>query len=578
MKQKSFLNKCWQYPEVEADQAKILSEKFDIPEQVSSLLLGRNLKDENEIYDFLHPVLKNLPSPYSMKGMENAIEIIVQGFKENAPFIIYGDYDVDGVTGVALLARFSKIIGLNFICCHPNRFDDGYGLKADVVKNAGLIEKGVIITVDCGISDIEEVAKLKDEGWRVIITDHHQPPEKLPNADAVINPWQDDCSFEFKDLSGVGVAFFLIMGLRSYLIKKNFWINGNEPNLKVMLDLVAVGTISDMVPLVGVNRILVKAGLEVLKNTENIGLQELISHCNIPFGQAVTTEDISYLLGPRLNAAGRMGDPVRASVLLSTDNVRVAKQMADSLEEENNLRKNLTLKVYEKAKEVAQKYKDDHCIVLHGEDWHQGLIGIVTSKVVELYHKPVIVFSGENKLKGSARSVPGVNIYETLLQCKEHMIEFGGHSGAAGLSIYKENLESLRIKINTILEKENPEKDYREEIEINFIDEQLPFEDFVKHEKMLQPYGQGNPEPVFSTRDYCGLRNIKAIGKDKKHLRFSAYVFGAWVNGIGFGFGDIINEIQEQNKNVRIAFTIKDHRYKWQTQKQIHLQDVIIEM
>ncbi len=574
----SFLKKEWNYIETNQQKASQLAEELNVPEVISSLLMQRGIDNYDSAYAFLYPSLEKLPSPFKLRDMDKAVSLFEQVIREKKPIIIFGDYDVDGVTGVAVLAKFFATLGLQFQCIHPDRFVDGYGLKSSIIDNCNLREKGLVITVDCGVSDYDEIKRLKSKGWLVVVTDHHQPPEKLPPADAVINPWRNDCDFPCKDLAGVGVAFYFAMGIRAHLVKNRYWHNGCVPNLKKLLDLVAIGTVSDLVKLTGVNRILVKAGLHVLKNTENIGLKELLLSCGVSQGEDIVSDDIAFQIGPRLNAAGRMGRARRSSELLSTDDGERAKELAYELDQVNNYRRELTFKLIDEAKKLAEEADpDDSCIVLHGRDWHQGLIGIVSSKLVDIYSKPVAIFSGTGILKGSARSVRGINIHQVFLECATHLIEFGGHCAAAGLSINEESLTDLKNCMNKVIYKARECGDqYSPSLNVGLeYQDRMDLNDIETAGKFLQPYGQGNPEPIFTLKEKCHLKNAKLIGKDANHLRFSVCLGGRWINGIGFGFGSAYKEMEKDQK-VKIAFTLRRNRFNGHSKLQVQLEDILI--
>lgn len=561
--------------------------KVSLP--TATILAQRGFHLPNEARDFLYPSLQMLPSPFLMKGMQEAVEVIWQAISEQSPIVIYGDYDVDGVTGTAVLVKFLTYIGVNCRSCHPDRFNNGYGLKAELVQEIFPSEQGLAITVDCGISDFAEVECLVQSGWQVIVTDHHQPPEQLPPAQVVINPWQEGCQFPSKDLAGVGVSFYLAMGIRSHLKQQGFWSSSQAvPNLMKLLDLVAIGTISDMVPLRGINRVLTKAGLEVLNRTENPGLKELLTLCHVQPGQKLNHEDISFQIGPRLNAAGRMGDAKRASTLLSSEDKQLVRYLAEEIQQENIARRELTNSlVVEALKKVTVQQEtgqDLPCIIIHGHAWHLGLIGIIASRLVDLYSKPIIVFSGAGRLKGSARSVPGVNIHEVFTACSEKIIEYGGHSCAAGLSIKEEDFDSfVELANRAILEQQIYTDLPPASMGIDLvITEGTTFGDLEALCILFAPFGQGNPEPIFTTDKPCRLRNMQVIGKEKNHLRFSVTwdgLAGRWLDGIGFGFGfaELIEKAINGEARLTLAFSLKENRFNGQAKPQIMLHDVLLQ-
>jgi len=580
---KSFSNKAWFFPQTEAQVVDNLKSSLNISVPAANILAQRGFMLPSEAHDFLYPSLQTLPSPFLMKGMQEAVELIFQGISDEKPIIIYGDYDVDGVTATAVLIKFLTEIEVNCRSCHPDRFKNGYGLKASLVEEMVPNGQGIVITVDCGISDFTEVERLVQAGWQVIVTDHHQPPDQLPKAHVILNPWQDGCQFPSKDLAGVGVSFYLVMGLRNYLHQKGYWPpDQTPPNLKKILDLVAVGTISDMVPLRTINRVLAKAGLEVLTNTENPGLIELLALCHFQPGQNLNHEDISFQIGPRLNAAGRMGDANRASTLLYSEDKHLVRYLAEVIQQENIARRDLTSKLVIEAMKVVevQAAQDYPCLIIHGQDWHLGLLGIIASRLVDQFSKPVIVFGGIGILKGSARSIPGVNIHETMAVCAEKIIEYGGHSSAAGLSIKETDLASFAKMANASVQEQLLGDVAPSSLSVNFvITGETAFADLETLCTLLAPFGQGNPEPIFTTEKPCRLRNMQVIGKEKNHLRFLVSwdgLAGRWLDGIGFGFAEVIETAINGEARLHLAFSIKENRFNGQTKPQITLHDVLL--
>jgi len=582
---KSFINKEWTFLQASPQPVEILQAALHISAPLAKILVQRGLVSPEKAQEFLAPSLSQLPQPWIMQGMREAVELIFQAITEKRSIVVYGDYDVDGVTATAVLILFLSEIGVKCHSCHPNRFTHGYGLKADLVNETLIDDQppGLLITVDCGISDVLEVQNLVRSGWQVIITDHHQPPEPLPPAHVILNPWQKGCQFPSKDLAGVGVSFYLAMGIRNHLHQMGYWpANVTPPNLKKLLDLVAIGTISDMVPLRGVNRVLTKAGLEVLAHTENPGLRELLSLCHCPVGQPPNTEDIAFQLGPRLNAAGRMGDAKRASLLLSSDDQHLVKYLADIIQQENIARRDLTSQFVVEARGVieAQNQLDNSCLIIHGHNWHLGLLGIIASRLVDQFAKPVFVFSGTDTLKGSARSIPGINIHESLAACADEILTFGGHSSAAGLSLKEANLSTFRERINQAIQRQLTDKAIKIPLNIALvISPQTAFTDLEALGDQLAPFGQENPEPIFTTEEPCRLRNMSVIGKERNHLRFLVSwdgMKGRWLDGIGFGFAKMVEQSVNGEARLRLAFSLKKNYFNGQNKTQVTLHDALI--
>lgn len=419
---------------------------------VFNILHQRGITDENALRSFLEPKLQELPSPFLMKDMQHAVTIIEKAIRENHEIIVWGDYDVDGTTATALLFMFFQTLGHKKIRFHiPNRLTDGYGLNREtLLLLSQTVKEGkkVLITVDNGISSFDEVKFARDLGYVTIITDHHIPTEERVPADAVLNAKQHDCHFPDENLSGVGVAFYLAMAVRSHLVKNSFFHDrGSVPNLKVLLDLVALGTIADMVPLLGINRLLVKAGMETIALGQNYGLAALCHRTNIDTSR-IRSEDVSFQLAPKINAAGRMGNATKAVQLFLSSNKKEAAGLANELIEQNKRRRNRSLEEYDKAlsKLIKSGQKEDSSLIVAG-DFHIGVAGIVAANLTEEFGKPVIVLCKEEGglLKGSARSVPGVNLHQALEECSDVLLAYGGHKMAGGMRLKEKNCLFLKF-------------------------------------------------------------------------------------------------------------------------------------
>ncbi len=571
---RSYKGRRWQQSRTDKEQCRRLARKLLRPLWQVELLYQRQLYDAGQINDFINPSLHNLPSPFEFKAMRQAARLIREMAAKGRPLVIVGDYDVDGVTSAALLGRFLKHLSPKIFRCHPDRFKDGYGLKARLVTDCCPDCQGLVITVDCGISDSGEVASLKESGWQVIITDHHQPPPHLPKADIIINPWLAGCSFPFKELAGVGVAFYLTMGVRNLLVAEGFWSKTEAPNLKNLLDLVAVGTVADMVNLKGPNRIMVKAGLEISGHKQNIGLRSLMA-VSAARDKPLDAEYISFQLAPRLNAAGRMNHAELASELLATDDDSLAAQMARSLDLENSRRKELTSQISGQALDIAASDKS-RCLLIHGRDWHEGLIGIVASRVVDQFARPVIVMAGEGQLRGSARSIPGVNMYDLLARCGDLLTTFGGHAAAAGMSLAENKLPAFKERLETEAREMMGELDCQPIQALDlYINQDMDLKELLNFNELLQPFGQGNPEPIFFTD--CALRNIRLIGKDKNHLRFEALFNHKWYKGIGFGLNKrAAQSLADCYNQCAIAFNLRYNQFRGQKTIELQLLDFLI--
>ncbi len=479
------------------ERAEELSRAMGLPPVFGQLLINRGVQSEAEAERFLHPSLGGLSDPFLMKGMEEGIERMVKAILSGEGVTVFGDYDVDGITSVALLKHFLASAGLKVDHYIPKRLEEGYGLNVEAVQEIASRGTGLLVTVDCGISDREEIALARDLGMDVIVLDHHEPPDDLPRA-VIINPMQRDCPYPFKGLAGVGVTFAFVMALRRRLRELGHWRRFKEPNLKRYLDLVALGTVADIVPVTGENRILLKFGLKELQETERPGLIALkevsgLDQSPIGYGQ------VAFRLAPRLNAGGRMQREEVPLKLLLTDDLSEARRLAGELEEANRQRQAIQEKVYREAREMALKGLSEAALVLSSEGWHPGVIGIVASKLAEEFWRPTILIAIEGEEgKGSARSIPEIHLREALDFCRHHLLAFGGHRLAAGLKVRREDISPLRDAFCRAVKEA---LGGAEPVPLLYIDAELPLREitprFIQMLELLHPFGPGNPRPLF---------------------------------------------------------------------------------
>jgi single-stranded-DNA-specific exonuclease len=555
-----------------------------IPETIVRILALRGLSDMQSINDFLSSSLNKLPRPHLMKGMSEAVAIILEALKSQKPITVFGDFDADGVTSTAVLSLFFTELGMPVHSYIPDRLTEGYGLNSEAVRklHESNIQKwgdaGVLITVDCGISDEEVVAEAKKLGFTVIITDHHKPPEKLPLADVILNPQQPECDFPCKNLAGVGVAFYLILGLRSELMINGHWPEEKIPNLKSYMDLVAIGTVADQVRITGCNRIIVKAGLEILNQGNRVGLQKLLGIAN-KNGDHVSTEDIAFRIAPRINAIGRMGSAQKAVELLTTSMDAEAEELANELENANITRRNIESTIYDEAIEMAlsETLEASSSLVLYKKDWHQGVLGIVASRLSDQFNRPIILLTdcpkADNEeplklVKGSGRSIEGVDIHGAVSSCQEMLHRFGGHAGAVGLTLPADNISSFRQRFDTFIgaQFDKQSATFSLLIDAPTTLDDLADKEFLAAYTTLSPFGSGNPEPVFCM---TGQQLIKTRLVGKNHLRFTIKGKGISINGIGFGFGDLLQDTQ--NTLMDIAFALKLNSFMGRDKWEINL-------
>lgn len=547
---------------------------------IEKLLLQRGIFGEEAIKTFLEPKLKSLPSPSLLKDIDIAIKIIEEALSNNKNILIWGDYDVDGTTATALLIVFFRSIGFEADYYIPNRLTEGYGLQKEGLRAISRDKEPsntVLITVDNGISAHDAVAFARELGYQTIITDHHVPPPVRVNANAVINPNQETCNFPDKTLAGVGVAFYLAMATRNHLQRQGVFDESRPaPNLKQLLDLVAVGTVADMVPLEGVNRVLVRAGMETLAQEGNQGLTALCRRCNLD-SRCIRSEDISFQLAPKINAAGRLGEADKAIHLFLSQSKNDSIAIAKDLVKNNERRKLINLGDFAKAKdEVAEGARPhDFSIVVAG-GYHVGVAGIVASSLVEEYKKPSIVLCdiGDGILKGSARSVPGADLHRALRECQGVLLGFGGHKMAGGMSLTRDSLDTFRLLFDESIKEQlaGQPTDITGSVDADIEIKELFGRGVLRQLHLLEPFGQGNPQPVF--RDTSSkISEISTIGKAKDHLRLSFGTNGNAIKGVAFGLGGLAGECR-MNKDKEILYTPSINFFKGKRTWQVRVTSI----
>ena len=533
--------------DAERKQARVLAEALHISPVIAEILYRRGVTSVEALREYLYPQLASLPDPFSMLGMKEAVTRVVEARLAGHPLYIHGDYDVDGITSTSLLHAFFTEVGLESAYYIPKRTEEQYGLSEASLKKllhtATSAPKPVLITVDCGISSFAEIILAREQyGCDVIVTDHHLPGPELPAALAIINPKQPGCHFPFQHLAGVGVAFFFVLCLRRALVEAGVLQRESMPNLKSYLDLVALGTIADVVPLVGVNRTLVRAGLEMLATRKRAGVQALTDSGNV-MTAAITAEDVAFRLAPRINASGRLGVPELGVQLLLAKEKEQATSLATELENLNNQRKSLEAEIMPEISAACSRQAKEGraALAVYNADCHPGVLGILASRMAEQFNRPVILFTddthanGSAILKGSGRSVGEINLYETLAQCQEVIEQFGGHPMAAGLTISLDQFEAFArlFDLSVAQQKANPG---REQIQV-LVDYQLQAEHLLHHNffqtvQLMEPCGEGNPEPVFLLQTEP-LKQVRTVGNDE-HIVFQIQIHGRSLPGVGF--------------------------------------------
>ena len=560
------MKKIWKEPKYNDDllkRAEEISRKFNISNLVSRIIAKKNLTDE-EIKVFLSPTRYDFHDPYLMPDMEKALDRIQKAITNNEKITIYGDYDVDGITSVSILKKFFKDINIETDVYIPNRLSEGYGLNNEAIEKIGQNKTNLIITVDCGITSINEVEKAKSLNMDVIITDHHEPGEKIPDAIAVIDCKRDDSKYPFRELAGCGVAFKLTQGISKRL--------NLEENLSLKnLDLACIGTISDIVPLVDENRTIAKLGLMLVHKTKNIGLKELINQTKY---KKIESETVSFGLSPRINASGRMGHQEDALDLFLTNDPIRARELAKKLEDYNLQRQEIEKRIFDEAtKMVDEDNEEKKCIVLGNENWHHGIIGIVSSKITEKYYKPsiLICFEGEDA-KGSGRSINGFDLHKAVENCKDDLTACGGHSMAVGVSLKTSKFKKFKSDFEKYADKEITDDMLNKIINIDEIVTKKDMSiDAINDLKKLEPYGEGNKKTLILYKN-LKINSIRTL-TDGKHLKLLLEDDGTNIDAMGFGMGMLADSYKIGDK-IDIVGNIEINSYNGYNKIQLIITDL----
>ncbi len=519
----------WKIEHPESDAAQSLSRQLNCHPVVAAVLVNRNITTPEEARAFLKPSLTNLRSPFLLKDIDAATKRIATAILRHEKILLFGDYDVDGVTGTAILLDFLQHADADVSYYLPHRTKEGYSLQHAHITDY-VIPQGfnLIITTDCGAGSHQAVAAAQDAGVDVIITDHHIAGDTLPPALAVINPQRKDCNAGFGHLAGVGVTFYLLIALRKYLRDHGFWTDKPEPNLKDYCDLVALGTIADITPLVAENRILTDAGIDLINLKKRIGVKALIEASGLK-NQPANAEDVAFKLAPRINAAGRMEHAGMAVELFTTKNLSKARQIAKKLSDLNLKRRETEKAILTEIEEYLESAPDvllNKSIVLSDlhspRQWNAGIMGIVASRLVQKYFRPVVLIAFQNGAgKGSGRSIPGFNLYNGLAACSDMLDSFGGHAMAAGLKIQTNQLALFGEAFDTVVRQKTVSDDFTP---ILTIDHELNFDDIdaplINGLETLKPFGQGNPEPLFMARNIMVVSS-KIVGQNHRKMILS---------------------------------------------------------
>lgn len=552
--------------------ALLLSQQLKLHLLAARLLVARGITDPDQARRFLEPKLSDLPDPSTMLGLDKAAERVARAIQSKERVALYGDYDVDGVTSTSLLASFMKSLGLEPRTYVPKRLSEGYGLNPGAVDLLAQEGTQLLITLDCGITASDEIARANAHGIDCIVVDHHRCPPELPPAYATLNPHQPGCPYPDKGLAAVGVCFNLVAGVRRLLRAQNYFVQAGlqEPNMRRLLDLVALGTIADMVPLSGVNRLLTWYGLEELRVARRPGVRALMEVSRVRPGRC-TSSDVGFRLGPRINACGRLADASAGVRLLLADDMDRARALAAELDGANSNRQKIEHEVFEAA--VAQAEALDplpKALVLYDGTWHPGVVGIVASKLVERFDRPVILI-GEGG-RGSGRTARGLNLYEAINSASEHLRKFGGHRAAAGLTIEPSKITTFREQFLARVEADpevtdtSPELTYDEDLDPKNVDDAC----YAAVER-LAPFGNGNPEPLFRMAR-AKIRTTRVVGKGHLKLRLDEGR-GGGLEAIAFKRAELESALPPGSE-VELAFHLEKSEFSGIEYLELRIKDL----
>ncbi len=555
-------------PKPDTSIVNTLAETLNIDRMIASLLVQRGIETYDQAKKFFRPSLEDLHDPFLMKDMDLAVSRIEKAIANDENIMVYGDYDVDGTTSVALMSSYLKTRSSQIATYIPDRYGEGYGISYLGIDYAHDNDISLIIALDCGIKAIEKVAYAKSKGIDFIICDHHRPGDNIPDAAAVLDPKREDCEYPYKELCGCGVGFKLVQALGGN--------NGQSiEDLLLYLDLVATAIGADIVPITGENRVLAYYGLQVINAHPRTGFKAMLSQVK---KETLTITDVVFIIAPRINAAGRMRHGLHAVNLLTEENLETALQYASEIELYNNDRKDADKSITQEAlaQILQNKEEDQYTTVVYEENWHKGVIGIVASRLTETYYRPTLVFtkSGE-KLAASARSVKGFDVYNAIDACSDHVEQFGGHKYAAGLTLLEEQYESFKQKFEEVVAATIDKKLLTPEITIDMgIELEQVTPKFYRILKQFAPFGPGNMTPVFMTEQLKDTGYGKCVGVDEKHLKCNVQKNGIAIGAIGFGLGPKYDQITDR-QTFKAAYTIDENEWNGEISLQLKLKDII---
>jgi single-stranded-DNA-specific exonuclease len=562
------LEKKWTLLPSDEGKIKSLYDQLHVDHTLCRILINRGLETFDKAKKFFRPNLEDLHSPWLMKDMRKATDRLLEAFEKKEKILVYGDYDVDGTTSVASFYQFLNQVHpaslLEFYI--PNRYKEGYGISNAGIEYAHQNEFSLVVCLDCGIKSVELIAKAKELGIDFIICDHHLPGTVIPDAVAILNPKQKDCNFPFKELCGCGVGFKLMTALAECL-------NLSSESYLQYIDLVAVAIAADIVPIVDENRILAYHGLKKINENPSIGIKAILESSGSQ--KKLTITNVVFMIAPRVNAAGRMDDAKKAVLLFIENDVERAKELAAMLQSDNTDRRETDSSITKEALEIISNdpnYAHTKSTVLYQPHWHKGVVGIVASRVIESHYKPTIVLTlSEGLVTGSARSVRGFNVYEAIYACKDHLVTFGGHFAAAGLSMLPEKVESFKVDFEKSVSESITEDSLCPEIEmdaeIDFKDIRFPLFRMIAQ---MEPFGPENMKPVFIAKNVINNGNSRLI--KEQHIKFELKQNNDYISGIGF---NMVNrfDLLLQNKPIDIVFTLEENEWNGKVSLQLMVLD-----
>ncbi|MFD2822599.1 single-stranded-DNA-specific exonuclease RecJ [Lacinutrix iliipiscaria] len=555
-------------PKPEAEKVASLKKALQVDDVVTTLLLQRGIDNYEAAKTFFRPSLNDLHDPFLMKDMDKAVKRVESALLQNENILVFGDYDVDGTSSVALMSSYLKTKTDSVATYIPDRYDEGYGISYKGIDFAHDNEFSLIIALDCGVKAIDKVAYAKEKGIDFIICDHHRPGNELPNAIAVLDPKREDCEYPYKELCGCGVGFKLIQALAS----KD---GRNVEDLVTYLDLVATAIGADIVPITGENRVLAYFGMQVINANPRPGIQAIINQVK---KEELTITDVVFIVAPRINAAGRMKHGNYAVTLLTETDTFLAEQYAEEIENFNSDRREADKRITEEALQLIEEQDEQErfTTVVYQETWHKGVIGIVASRLIETYYRPTLVFTKSgDKLAASARSVSGFDVYNALEACAEHIDQFGGHKYAAGLTLKEENYEAFKQafedEVSKTIDKSLliPEVKVDMKIDLSEVNDKL-----WRIIKQFAPFGPGNMTPIFMTDYLKDTGYGKCVGEDDKHLRVTVTQTGKEkLVCIGFGLGDKLDVVSNR-KFFKAVYSIDENHWQGNVSLQLKLRDI----